>query len=105
MSAEVPAVPGVWQLLGVFAIVLAIFVSLLVALRKGELYTRPQVDEIVKMQQGRVEDTQRAADEWKQVAKDAIAANEANLEQGRLIVAMLQAAQSERERRPYRDRR
>lgn len=103
MPTDVPAVPGVWQLLGVFAIVLMILVTLLVALRKGELYTRPQVDEITKMQQGRVEDAQKAADEWRQVAKDAIAANEANLEQGRLIVAMLQAA--ERERRPYRDRR
>lgn len=106
MPTEVPAIPGVWQLLGVFAIVLAIFVSLLVALRKGELYTRPQVDEIIKMQQGRVDDAQKAADTWQKVANDAIAANEANLEQGRLIVAMLEAAQRERERRPpYRDRR
>lgn len=100
MPENVPALPGAWQVLGVFAIVLMLMVTILVALYKGQLYTRPQVEEIIKMQQGRVDDAQKAAERWQQVAGDAIAANEANLEQGRLIVAMLQAA--ERERRPYR---
>jgi hypothetical protein len=103
MPENVPALPGAWQVLGVFAIVLMLLVTILVALYKGHLYTRPQVEEIIKMQQGRVEDAQKVADRWQQAADSAIAANDANLEQAKLIVAMLQTA--ERERRPYRDRR
>lgn len=95
--------PALLQGLGVFATIFLIFVSLLVALWKGQLYTRPQVDEIIRMQQGRVEEAIKEkdkalllAEKWQQAAQDAIAANDANAEQGRLIVSLLQAA------RPYR---
>lgn len=83
---------------GAVALLGLVFITLLGALWKGLLYTKPQYEAMMKIQEARVKTAedrearlQQLADRWQQAAEKAIDNNEANLEQGRTIISLLQS--------------
>lgn len=93
--------PSLVQGISAIGLLLLILVTLIGAVWKGLIYTRPQVNEILDIQKGRVEDAkeregrwQSLAEKWQQTAQEAIANNEADLEQGKTIIALLESVKA-----------
>ena len=90
--------PALVQGLGAVGILIAILVGLIVSFRTGAIYTKSQHDEIVNLHKEaikegikREEKWQAVADTWQKAAQEAINGNEANLEQGKTIIALVQS--------------
>lgn len=90
--------PSLIQGVSVIGILVLLLVTLIGALWKGLLYTRPQYDNMMKLQEARITDAkdregklQVLADTWQRAAEKAIANNEANVEQGKTIISLLQS--------------
>lgn len=90
---------------GAIGLLLLILVSLTGALWKGLLYTRPQVDQLLEIQNGRVKTaeereakTQLLADKWQETAQTVLSNKEDSLEHQRLIISLLQSVQTAQNR-------
>lgn len=93
--------PSLIQGLTAVGLLILILISFLWALKKGLIFIKPQFDEIVRLQEARVADSKEresqwrdVADKWQTTAQVAIANNEADLEQGRTIIALLESVKA-----------
>lgn len=98
--------PSLVQGATVVGVLVSILSALIYAVWKGHLVTRPQIEKLMEIQEGRIKTaeerearTQSLADKWAETAQQAIANNEANIEQGKMVISLLQAAQTRGPRR------
>lgn len=89
------------QGLSAVGLLVLILILVLMAFKKGLLFIKPQFDEIVRLQEARVVDAKEretqwrtVAEKWQETANEAIKNNEADLEQGRTIIALLESVRA-----------
>ena len=90
--------PALLQGISVVGALVTMFFALFFALQRGILYTGNQVDKLIaayerqaEVAEAREKAWQDAADKWQQAAQTALDNNETNIEQGRLIVQLINA--------------
>jgi hypothetical protein len=97
---------GLLQGASVVGALVTVFFGLIFALQRGVLYTGKQVDQLLDAykRQAEVAETREtawreAAEKWQTVSQTALDNNEANIEQGRLIVQLINAIPRNPQRR------
>ena len=90
---------------GAATLLLLILAALLGALWKGIIFTRPQVDKLMEIQDGRVKVAEerearalQVAEKWQETAQTALSNNEDSLEHQRLVISLLQSVQTAQNR-------
>lgn len=90
--------PALLQGASVVGVLVTIFMGLIFALQRGILYTSRQVDQLLEAYKSQVAGAekreaawQEAADKWQAAAQTALDNNDTNIEQGRLIVQLINA--------------
>lgn len=89
------------QGLSAVGLLVLILIGVLKAFQKGLIYVRPQIDELLKVHEERVKDAKEregqwrdVAEKWQTTAQEAISNNDADLQQGKTIIALLESVRA-----------